>query len=242
MQKHYCDEYLAKKQSLEDWIRHKTSVVEKSELGLKREKITEQHRKKLQKKTDLTKFKLHQKKRRLADVNRRLDKFEDHVAEGKEYRPKIVFGSKALLKKRHYLDGNGYDSASEWIEDWQFARENSAFFLCDSTEVHRNRQIKGIAQILEKDKIDLSVSVLYSIREAFDGSKSFTLKDISLSNRTLEALRECLEACYIKGVRSKDGSELKFKECRFPISYRIEKEKYDKVLFGKPVQDIRYYL
>ena len=242
LQKHYRDEYLAKKQSLEDWIRHKTSVVEKSELGLEREQITEQHRKKLQKKIDLTKFKLHQKKRRLADVNRRLDNFEDRLAEGKDYRPKIVFGSKALLKKRHYLDENEYDSALDWKEDWQFAREKSAFFLGDSTEVHRNRQIKGILHILEQDQIDLALSVPYSMRESYEGLKSFTLKDISLSNRTLEALKECLEASYIKEVRSKDGSEVNFKECRFPISYRIKKEKFNKILLGKPVEEIRYYL
>ena len=242
LQRHYRDEYLAKKKSIEEWIKHKNSVVEKAERNLKRETIKDEHRRRLQKKIKLTKFKLHNKKRRLAHVARKLDLYEAQVKKGKDFVPSIVFGSKALLKKRHFLKENGYQNAASWKHDWQFEREKSAFFLGDSTEVHRNRQIKGMTKVLDQDTIDLHISIPYRMRESYDNCKNYILKSVSLSERTLLALRECLESSYMKEQHSNKDGSVSLKECRFPISYRIKKEKYLKRLSGQQVEDIRYYL
>lgn len=242
LQKHYRDEYQAKKKSIEEWINHKISVVEKAERNLKRETIKDEHRRRLQKKVKLTKFKLHHKKRRLAHVKRRLNQYEAHIKKGKDFVPSIVFGSQALLKKRHLLKENGYPNAASWKHDWQFEREKSAFFLGDSTEAHRNRQIKGITKILDQDEIDLNISIPYRIRESYGNCKNYTLKGVSLSERSLLALRQCLEYSYMKEKRSKKDDSVSLKECRFPISYRIKKEKYLKTHYGEKLEDIRYYL
>ena len=125
---------------------------------------------------------------------------------------------------------------------WHFQREKSAFFLGDSTEEHRNRQIKGITKIASQDVIDIQVSVPYALRSKFGESKNYTRKAIALSQRSLGLLRECLAYSYLKEVRSKKDDSISLKSCRFPISYRIKKEKYFKNLFGKLTADIRYYL
>lgn len=242
LQKHYRDELLSKKKSIEEWITHKSSVIEKSEKNLKRENITCEHRRRLQKKIKLTKFKLHHKKRRLASVICQLNQYEENIKKGKDFIPGIVFGSKALLKKRHHLKENGYKDALAWKRDWHFEREKAAFFLGDSTELHRNRQLKGICGILDQDVIDLQISIPYAMRKSFGKRKSFCLKSISLSQRSLLALRQCLDYSYLKEKRSKSDDNVSLKNCRLPISYRIKKEKYLKTLSGKLIEDIRYYL
>ena len=242
LQKHYRDEYKAKKKSTQEWIDHKVSVIEKSRGNLERVSLKEDHRKRLLNKIKLTKFKIHHKKRRLAKINYHFRRLEDNVKLGKTFVPEIVFGSKALLKKRHYLKENNYTDSSEWKKDWQFHRENSAFFLGDSTEEHRNRQVKGITKILDRDVIDIDISVPYSLREEFGKSKNFTLKGISLSNRSLKHLRDCLNYTYLKEVKSTKDQSITLKTCRFPISYRIKKEKFKKRLSGKDVEEVRYYL
>ena len=125
LQKHYRDEYKSKKKSIEEWINHKTSVIEKSKLNLGRADLQEDHKKRLRKKVKLTKFKIHHKKRQLAKVDHHLNDLENNVKLGKMFVPKIVFGSKALLKKRHYLKENNYSDSSEWKKDWHFQRENT---------------------------------------------------------------------------------------------------------------------
>jgi hypothetical protein len=156
--------------------------------------------------------------------------------------PSIVFGSKSLLKKRHRLKENGYQNAASWKHDWQFEREKSAFFLGDSTEAHRNRQIKGITKVLNQDAIDLNISIPYRMRESYGNCKNYILKNVSLSERTFLALRECLEYRYVKEQRSKKDESVSLKECRFPISYRIKKQIYRKRLSGQMIEDVRYYL
>lgn len=242
LQKHYRDEYRAKKKSIEEWIGHKSSVILRSEKNLECEKITDEHRRKLEKKIKFTKFKLHHKKRRLAHVVRQLDEYEKQVKLGKDFVPKIVFGSKALLKKRHQLKENGYRDALSWKHDWNFEREKSALFIGDSTEVHRNRQVKGITQVLDQDGIDLQVSIPYAMREGFGNRKNFTLKSVSLSERSRQALRECLSYSYLKEKRSNKDNSVSLKECQLPISYRIKKEKYLKKLSGTTIEEVRYYL
>ena len=111
-----------------------------------------------------------------------------------------------------------------------------------SKREHRNRQVKGIAKILDCDVIDIGICVPYSLREEFGKSKNYTLKGISLSERSLKQLRDCLSYSYQKEVKSKKDQSITFKTCRFPISYRIKKEKYLKRLSGKDVEEIRYYI
>ena len=71
-----------------------------------------------------SKFYLHQKKRRLRNLQQKLEKLK---VDEKANRIRICFGSKKLFHKQFYLVENGYSSVEEWKQDWIEAR--SAQFL-----------------------------------------------------------------------------------------------------------------
>jgi methylphosphotriester-DNA--protein-cysteine methyltransferase len=71
-----------------------------------------------------SKFYLHQKKRRLRNLQQKLEKLG---ADEKANRIRICFGSKRLFHKQFYLEEYGYASLEEWKQDWKEAR--SAQFL-----------------------------------------------------------------------------------------------------------------
>ena len=69
---------------------------------------------------------MHQKKRRLADLKRRLGVLESDIASGKV---RLCFGSKKLWRKQRHLEVNGYVSHAEWLSDWRDARGDEFFML-----------------------------------------------------------------------------------------------------------------
>ena len=73
---------------------------------------------------------VHQKRRRLANLQSKLAVLEADIAAG---RVPLCFGSKKLWRKRHHLETNGYASHEEWLQDWQDAR-NGEFFVLGSRD------------------------------------------------------------------------------------------------------------
>ena len=69
---------------------------------------------------------VHQKKRRLANLQHRLAVLEADVA---EERVRLCFGSKRLWRKQQHLEDNGYTSHEEWLKDWREARSDEFFVL-----------------------------------------------------------------------------------------------------------------
>ncbi len=69
---------------------------------------------------------VHQKRRRLANLQSRLAALEDDIEQG---RVRLCFGSKRLWHKQHHLGKNGYASHQEWKADWRDARSNEFFVL-----------------------------------------------------------------------------------------------------------------
>ena len=70
--------------------------------------------------------KLHQKRRRLANLKHRMRNVSADTDSG---RLKLCFGSKKLWRSQHHLEANGYESHAEWLADWQDARSNEFFVL-----------------------------------------------------------------------------------------------------------------
>ncbi len=68
----------------------------------------------------------HQKRRRLATLQSRLEKLEGDIAAG---RVRLCFGSKRLWRKQYSLEANGYASHAEWLKEWQSARSDEFFVL-----------------------------------------------------------------------------------------------------------------
>ena len=71
-------------------------------------------------------FKIHHKKRLLAQKEARLKELE---ATEKSGQFSVVFGSKKLFKSQYNLQENGYKTHEEWLEDWRQQRDNHIFYV-----------------------------------------------------------------------------------------------------------------
>ena len=69
---------------------------------------------------------VHQKRRRLGNLQGTLATLEADIAAG---RVRLCFGSKRLWRKQHHLEQNGYASHEEWLQDWRDARRDEFFVL-----------------------------------------------------------------------------------------------------------------
>ena len=69
---------------------------------------------------------VHQKRRRLGNLQSKLAVLEADIAEG---RVRLCFGSRRLWHKQHHLEQNGYASHDEWLTDWRDARSDEFFVL-----------------------------------------------------------------------------------------------------------------
>ncbi len=63
-------------------------------------------------------FIIHQKNRRLAILQQKLEKLKDT-------KISLCFGTKKLFKAQYYLEENGYSNHQEWLVDWRAARTSS---------------------------------------------------------------------------------------------------------------------
>ena len=70
--------------------------------------------------------KLHQKRRRIANLKHRLRNVSADTDAG---RLRLCFGSKKLWRSQHHLETNGYESHAEWLADWRDTRGNEFFVL-----------------------------------------------------------------------------------------------------------------
>ena len=118
-------------EQLESTIKHLKSFIERKA----QQKETQFNKLQKVKQTDLSfekcikkyrniKFVLHQKKRRLRNLEQKLNKLK---ADEKSNKPRICFGSKDLFHKQFRLKENNYKTHQEWKKEWQEAR--SAQFL-----------------------------------------------------------------------------------------------------------------
>ena len=73
---------------------------------------------------------LHQKRRRLGNLEGKLEKLESDIESG---RIRLCFGSRRLWRKQHALGANGYSNHGEWLSDWRTAR-NDEFFVLGSRD------------------------------------------------------------------------------------------------------------
>lgn len=88
--------------------------------------INDVRTKKVLKKYKNLKFYIHQKKRKLRNLNHKLKRLTDK-------KNSICFGSKELFLKQYNLQENGYSSHSEWKKDW-VSRRNAQFTFVGSKD------------------------------------------------------------------------------------------------------------
>ncbi|MEN8218438.1 MAG: IS200/IS605 family accessory protein TnpB-related protein, partial [Pseudomonadota bacterium] len=80
--------------------------------------------------------KIHQKKRRLARLEKRQEQLESDKATG---RVRICFGSKKLFNAQFDLKANGYENFEQWKSDWQKARSNQFVLVGSKDETAGNQ-------------------------------------------------------------------------------------------------------
>ncbi len=86
---------------------------------------------------------IHQKKRRLRDLEQKLSStIEDH----KNGTVRCCFGGKKLFNAQFSLDENGYASHEKWLEDWKKARSGELFFLGSKDEASGNQTCTATLQ------------------------------------------------------------------------------------------------
>ena len=69
---------------------------------------------------------VHQKRRRLGNLQSKLAVLEADIAAG---QVRLCFGSRRLWRKQRHLAENGYSSHEEWLGDWRNARSDEFFVL-----------------------------------------------------------------------------------------------------------------
>jgi len=74
---------------------------------------------------------LHQKKRRLAILDQKINQLKQDRDDG---IVRLCFGSKKLFRAQFHLEDNGYESHKEWLSDWHNARNNQFFVLGSKDE------------------------------------------------------------------------------------------------------------
>ena len=82
--------------------------------------------------TSKQRFIIHQKKRRLAALQHKLEKFQNSSIS-------LCFGTKKLFKAQYYLEENGYSHHKEWLADWQDARSSSFQMVGSKTYASGNQ-------------------------------------------------------------------------------------------------------
>jgi hypothetical protein len=81
--------------------------------------------------------KRHQKKRRLATLQARLDNLDADHARG---TVRLCFGSRKLFRAQFSREANQYESRDEWYGDWQAARSSQFFVIGSKDETAECRE------------------------------------------------------------------------------------------------------
>ena len=84
--------------------------------------------------------KLHQKRRRVANLKHRLRNVSADTDSG---RLRLCFGSKKLWRSQYHLEANGYESHAEWLSEWRDARSSEFFVLGSSDETSGCPAMRG---------------------------------------------------------------------------------------------------
>lgn len=80
-------------------------------------------------------FVAHQKRRRMEGLRADIERLEKE-------RPSFIFGGRKLWNAQHDLQGNGYASPEEWLQDWRKARSGAFFFVGSKDESFGNQSCR----------------------------------------------------------------------------------------------------
>ena len=161
---------------------------------------------------------VHQKRRRLANLRHRLAELEADSAAG---RVRLCFGSKRLWRKQHHLEANGYVSHEEWLSDWQGARSGE-FFVLGSRDETAGCQL-CVASIADDGSLTLRLRMPDCL--AGEYGKYLTIERIRLAyghEQVLAALQSNAE--YARHRRQHGEKAARATNLGQAISYRFKRD------------------
>ncbi len=174
------------------------------------DKIKDLDRIQLIKKIAEKKEAVHQKKRRLAILVRKLDKLK--ASEHKS----ICFGSKAFFNNQFNLKSAGLSSHEEWKEIFQLKRSSQAFFIGSSDETAGN-------QNFQYDVTKKSFKIRLPSHETFkDQGKYLDLLNMEFP--------EHLRSFYLDALSKPEKGAKKTRLTKGAVSYRIVRRYNPKTL------------
>lgn len=136
LQKLYIEEVNEKikivSKNIEKKLDQKSKTFDRLQRFINRYGVNDIRTKKVLKKYKYLKFYIHQKKRKLRNLNHKLKRLL-------EKRNSICFGSKKLFLKQFNLQDNGYSSHSEWKRDWVNSRNSQFTFVGSKDESYGNQ-------------------------------------------------------------------------------------------------------
>ena len=161
---------------------------------------------------------VHQKRRRLANLGHRLAELEADSAAG---RVRLCFGSKQLWRKKHHLEANGYVSHEEWLSDWQGARSGE-FFVLGSRDETAGCQL-CVASIADDGSLTLRLRMPDCL--AGEYGKYLTIEGIRLAYGHEQVLAALQSNAEYAGYRRKHGEKAaRATTLGQAISYRFKRD------------------
>ena len=125
LRKLHLQELTERIKSTKKWIKNKAAKINK----IRKEKDLSLNEKR--DRIHSLRFCLHQKKRKLYALKRKLTSTQKDQKQGKV---RICFGSKVLFKKQFNLTKNDYALHEEWAKDWKDARSSTFMMLGSKDE------------------------------------------------------------------------------------------------------------
>lgn len=163
---------------------------------------------------------IHQKKRRLFCLKCRLEK---QIADHKEGKVRLCFGSKKLFRAQFDLEANRFGSHQEWLCHWREERDNSFFLLGSKDETAGNQ---SCIALVEENSIALQLRLPNALSNY---GKHLKITNINFKygfDVILASLQDCKERNAL--LKANDPN---YKEFGQAISYRFKRDKKGWLLF-----------
>ena len=164
--------------------------------------------------------KSHQKKRLLFNLSRKLDRV---LLEQESGKMSLCFGSKHLFRAQFDLEANGYESHSEWLENWKESRENSFFLLGSKDETGGNQSCT--ATLTEDNKITLRIRLPNYLTKEL--GKYLILSSIHFPyghQNIVSALQSCEERKQLLTLKDPEAHSKGLTK-GFALSYRFKRDR-----------------
>jgi len=168
---------------------------------------------KLEKKPKLS-FLVHQKKRRLFQLKKRLEKLIEN-----QDKTSLCFGTRKLFHAQFDLEANGYKSHEEWSADWHHARASEIFFLGSKDETSGNQTCT--AKIEKDNTLTLRIRMPNALTSKF--GKYLTISNLTFSyghEEIIASLADCEQRRLL--AQAKDSSYINHGQA---LTYRFKHDK-----------------